>query len=102
MVGDYNRELGGIQARLENVEEQLKSVPTRPELALFTAALENIAESQKALAQAQQSQGEQIRTFSDYVNRWKGAALVLVALGAILTSLIELLVSFWNNHAPPS
>lgn len=87
-------EFGAIKARLDNVEDHLKSVPTRPELALFTQALNNLVEVQK-------EQANEIKTFNDYVNRWKGAALVLVAIGAMLAKVLDIVVGLWSNHSPP-
>lgn len=89
----YARTIGSIEARLDNVEEKLKEVPTRPELEMFTQALNNLIEIQK-------EQSEQIRTFNDYVNRWKGAAIVLVAIGAMLTKVVDIVMNFLGNHNP--
>lgn len=88
---DFLIEFGSLKARIDNVEEQLRKLPTRPELEVFTQALTNLAEIQK-------DQSDAIKTFNNYVNRWKGAAFVLMAFGAVLSQLMELVSSYWSNH----
>jgi hypothetical protein len=74
-MANYDYKMGQLESRITALESNLRNIPSKD---LVEALLEKLNE-----------QGDKIDSLTAFTNKWRGGAVVLMGLGAVLTWVID-------------
>jgi hypothetical protein len=89
-MSSLSERVGILETKVEALRDDVKNLPTRPELDLFKKTLSDVVDSQQSIMETQ-------RELVKFMDKWKLIGAILLILGAMLSKVLDWVVMGWAN-----